>query len=358
MPARKDVHNQQLPRPMGSPQKSNEFGELFGGVIKKAGRWRWALFSVGVGIVGLIAAALFLLFRSSSPPRLDLPPQAGVQQTEVQITTNPKDGQKYVHVPAGQFIMGCSPGDTECFPDEKPAHSVAITNGFWIGQTEVPVSAYKRFVDSTGGSMPAEPRYSNRSLNPGWRDETAPMTMVTWADSRAYCEWAGLRLPTEAEWEYAARGGISSARYGAVDEIAWYADNSGERHINADSIPINESYPIQLAKNGNRFHMGGEKKPNAFLIFDMLGNVWEWTADWHKDSYYKDILAGNQQNPESLADPKGPANGEWRAVRGGCWVNRALSIRASTRGKLKPSVRQSNTGFRCAGQLQVLKTAP
>ena len=122
-----------------------------------------------------------------------------------------KDGLPYVYVPAGTFRMGCAhPTDEPCRDQEKPAHDVRISKGFWMGQTEVTVAAYKRYVQAAGKAMPAEPEIFGRKLNPQWSLESLPMTDVDWNDARDYCEGNGLRLPTEAEWEYAARAGISS----------------------------------------------------------------------------------------------------------------------------------------------------
>ena len=120
--------------------------------------------------------------------------------TPPQVRENPKDGLKYVWIPPGTFMMGCSPGDNECHVSEKPSHRVTIPKGFWIGQTEVAVGAYKRFAAATGRQMPGAP-----SFNSGWADDMMPIVNVTWDDAREYCTWAGGRLLTEVEWEYSAR---------------------------------------------------------------------------------------------------------------------------------------------------------
>lgn len=119
-----------------------------------------------------------------------------------EVKVSPKDGLSYVRIPSGTFMMGCSPADRECSANEKPGHRVTISKGLWLGQTEVTVGAYKRFARETGKDMPGE--------LPG--NDAMPILDVSWHDAMAYCSWSGGRLPTEGEWEYAARAGSAEAR--------------------------------------------------------------------------------------------------------------------------------------------------
>lgn len=115
-----------------------------------------------------------------------------------------------------------------------------------------------------------------------------PAVIVTWDEARSYCEWSGGRLPTEAEWEYTARAGNPSARYGDLDAIAWYADNGGKQRIHSAQIWRTDqpNYGKRLFGNGNGPHPVGQKQPNGWNLYDMLGNVWQWTADWYDGQYY------------------------------------------------------------------------
>ena len=232
------------------------------------------------------------------------------------VRENPKDGLKYVWVPPGTFMMGCSPGDSECDADEKPSHQVKITKGFWLGQTEVTVAAYKRFVAATGRQMPDAPDF-----NSGWANDAMPIVNVMWDNAQSYCQWAGGRLPTEAEWEYAARGGSTQARYGNLDEIAWYDKNSG-----------------------GQTHEVAQKRANGFGLFDVLGNVWEWVNDWYDEKYY-------QSSPSQ--DPAGPASGQYRVLRGGSWDGDPRYVRVSDRSRYYPVVRYSYFGFRCLREVNL-----
>lgn len=235
------------------------------------------------------------------------PPPAGT------VRENPKDGLKYVWIPPGTFVMGCSPGDSECDGDEKPAHQVTITKGFWLGQTDVTVGAYKRFAGSSGRKMPPSPNFNN-----GWANDNMPMVNVSWDDAQGYCAWVGGRLPTETEWEYAARAGSTKARYDNLDEAAWYSQNSS-----------------------GQTHGVAQKQANGFALFDMSGNVWQWVADWYDEHYF-------QTSPPQ--DPQGPASGRLRVLRGGSWNGAPRSVRVSFRAERNPNSRANDNGFRCGGE--------
>ncbi len=232
-----------------------------------------------------------------APAIIDRGPQPG------QVKVNAKDGQRYVWIPAGSFLMGCSPDDTECYDEEKPAHNVSITKGFWLGQTAVTQAAYSRVT----GTNPSH-----------FKGDNLPVEQVSWDEAKHYCEAIGGRLPTEAEWEYAARAGTVGARYGDLDAIAWYKGNSG-----------NTTHPV------------GQKRPNAWNLYDMLGNVWQWVADWYGEKYYAQ---------QESTDPQGPQGGNYRALRGGSWYVDSQEARASYRGRNVPANRYSDLGFRCVGE--------
>jgi TonB family protein len=200
---------------------------------------------------------------------------------------NAKDGLRYVWIPPGSFTMGCSQGDAECDQNEKPSHAERVANGFWMGRTEVTQAAYQRV---TGG---------NPSFHKG---DQLPVEMVAWTDAINYCTLIGGGLPTEMQWEYAARGGIAYARFGAVDEVAWHAGNSGR-----------ETHPVAM------------KLPNAFGLYDMLGNVWEWVRD---------------------------GEAEMKILRGGSVIFDQRSARASSRLTVAPQDVQRGRGFRCAMEAQ------
>jgi formylglycine-generating enzyme required for sulfatase activity len=272
------------------------------------------------------------------------PREAIVAPAAGTLRDNPQDGLKYAWIPPGTFMMGCSRRDSECRAEERPAHRVRITKGFWMGQSEVTVGAYKRFARATGRPMPPEPNTSGRLLNPGWGNDALPMVEVSWNDAQAYCAWAGGRLPTEAEWEYAARAGSTAAHYGDLDKISWYADNSGRKHLHSERIFDDDQahYEKRLNENGDSVHEVGQKRANGFGLYDILGNVWEWVNDWYDENYY-------QKSPSQ--DPAGPTSGQLRVLRGGSWHSIPRIVRVSTRLRIEPGGRDDNLGFRCGAEV-------
>ena len=227
------------------------------------------------------------------------------------VQTNPQDGLKYVWIAAGQFLMGCSPDDIDCADPEKPVHTVTLRRSFWIGQTEVTVDAFRRYATAVNAKMPptAPKLYRN------WNNRTLPMVDVVWDEANQYCSWAGGRLPTEAEWEYAARGGSPQARYGNLGDIAWTKENAQS-----------QTHPV------------AGKQANGYGLFDTLGNVWEWISDWYAPDYYQNSPAQN---------PKGPGTGQQRVLRGGSWIVDSKLLRVSDRYSIQPTARSDFFGFRC-----------
>jgi formylglycine-generating enzyme required for sulfatase activity len=212
---------------------------------------------------------------------------------------NPEDGLRYMWIPPGNVTVGCSQGDNQCFEDEVPSRKVTLTRGFWMSQTEVTQAAYEKV-------MGYNPSVFEGSKN--------PVDSVSWVEADAYCTAIGGRLPSAAEWEYAARAGTSGSRYGNLDEIAWYEGNSG--------------FSV---------HPVAQKKPNAFGLYDMLGNVVEWTYTW----YWVQL---NQEN----INPTGPPTAEYKELRGGGFWGDPNLIRASYRIRIETGDYDYDIGFRCA----------
>ena len=299
----------------------------------KSGALRWVM----VAAIALLAcgAAAWGIKRFAKTG-----PTAGM------IRENPRDGLKYAWIPPGSFEMGCSPGDQDCKPDEQPAHQVSITKGFWMGQTPVTVAAWERYQKATNAPALQNSDSLHRGSLNGAGYEDTPVILESWEQAASYCQWAGMTLPTEAQWEYAARAGKYGARYGPLDAIAWYANNSGRQPIDAvglrRSAGESDKYQEQLAENGDFTHTVGQKQPNAWQLYDMLGNVFEWTADWYSPTYY-------QSAPRQ--DPSGPQTGDKKVLRGASWANIPAEVRVSSRTAVVPTGLFTGIGFRCAGDL-------
>jgi formylglycine-generating enzyme required for sulfatase activity len=266
-----------------------------------------------------------------------------------------------VLIPGGTFQMGSDGPDAG--GDEKPVHSVTV-DAFWMDRTEVTVEEFRRFVDATGHVTGPERAGSSKVFAPittwtltqgaNWRcpdgpkgpvpSDREPVTQVTWEDARAYAQWAGKRLPTEAEWEFAARGGL------VQQDLPWGAElrPSGVHRANLWQGTFPER---NLAVDGFAYRAPvGSFSPNGYGLVDMAGNVWEWTADYYGPETY--------QNPDRSTNPQGPAaprdfhaNGTaMRTVRGGsflCAEGWCRGYRTSARTSHSEKSGLSNIGFRC-----------
>ncbi|MDP3768234.1 MAG: formylglycine-generating enzyme family protein, partial [Dehalococcoidia bacterium] len=213
-----------------------------------------------------------------------------------------------VLVPAGEFWMGSKDYDRE-----KPRHRVHL-DAFSIDKYEVTNALYGRFIQATGRAAPS---YWNDSK---WNGSSQPVVGVTWHDADAYCKWAGKRLPSEAEWEKAARG-TDGRKYPWGDQ--WDVSKA-----NADN---------ELGKTAAVGSYPGGASP--YGAQDMAGNVWEWVADWYDKDYYK-------QSPER--NPRGPDSGQYRVLRGGSWHDAPYYLRTADRSSSAPDFRNYDLGFRCA----------
>jgi len=254
-------------------------------------------------------------------------PAAVVKKPASIIRLNPKDGLKYAHIPAGTFMMGCDSAEADCGNLAKPQHRVTIGKDFWMSQTETTAGAYKIFARATHRELPRAPKF-----NPDWSLDDHPMVEVSWEDATAYCSWAGGRLPTEAEWEYAARGGSATACPWGDAPSHEYA-NYGQGTGGSDEKGAMEGRDQWLYTSPV-----ASFPPNGFHLYDMLGNAGEWCADWFGAQFYS-------RSPEK--DPMGPSTGVARVMRGGSWQSPPKFIRASFRGNRKPEERGTTSGFRC-----------
>jgi sulfatase modifying factor 1 len=302
-----------------------------------------------------------------------------IHQAHTVCSSDPLE-KKMVLLKGGTFWMGTPSSDDRSHPghnlktsasnpsvrspahgigdaDERPVHQVTLSP-FYIDVTEVTNAEFARFVEATAYKTDAEKRGSSWVFKQGMKDwaeiEGAdwkhplgpdstiedkmdhPVVHVSWNDAVAYAKWAGKRLPTEAEWEYAARGGRQGEIYPWGNELKpggkvlanfWqgtWPDNNKLEDGFYYTAPV-ASFP-----------------PNGFGLYDMVGNVWEWTADWYGEDYYKHSPA---------QDPKGPAKGEMRVARGGSWFcseNYCGAYRVGFRGKSPQDASFNNVGFRCA----------
>jgi formylglycine-generating enzyme len=235
-------------------------------------------------------------------------------------------GVEFVFVKGNEFKMG------NTFPESKSGSTVAhpvILSDFYISATEVTFSQYDLFCEETGRERP---------LDNGWGRENRPVIHVDWNDATAYCHWASrkigleIRLPTEAEWEYAAREGGKEVRFGNGKDMA------DPKEINlGEASDMNKAYTIP-GEHRDRTLPVASFAPNSIGLYDMAGNVWEWCADWYDKNYY---LVSPENNPG------GPGFGKYRVIRGGSWNTGPITC--FNRGAFIPGTEDSKAydlGFR------------
>jgi len=246
-----------------------------------------------------------------------------------------------VQIPAGKYLMGSPTGATS----ERPEHTVSIAC-FWMDKYDVTVADFQRFVDATHYQTEAEKLgkaivyqpdsdVSNDVIGANWRhpDGSAsipqpdePVCQITWNDAVAFAKWADKRLPTEAEWEYAARGGLRGCKYPWGNDLLpdgkFYCNISGSRDGYVRRSPV------------------GKFPPNKYQLYDMAGNVWQRCSDFYDEHYYANSPA---------TDPSGPSEGRYKVRRGGSWICGRLcnGQQVATRGFDTPDTASNICGFRC-----------
>ncbi len=323
-----------------------------------------------------------------------LPNRFGAGLDTTKISKGKANHSNMVLIPAGEFLMGAN--DKEGREDEYPQHKVQLA-AFWIDVTEVTNASFAKFVKETGYVTTAERKPDweemKKQLPSGtpkppdsvfvaaslifsapkqvlnlndasqwwvwkkgadWRHphgpnsningkENYPVVHVSWDDAMAYCQWAGKRLPTEAEWEYASRGGLKNALY------PWGNEDIEKGKVKANTWQGN--FPIKNT-NWDKFNGLAPSKsflPNGYGLYDMAGNVWEWCSDWYRADYYSTDAQVNPQGPADSYDPMEPTVPK-RIVRGGsfmCNASYCKGYRVTSRMKTSTDTSLEHTGFRC-----------
>jgi formylglycine-generating enzyme required for sulfatase activity len=279
--------------------------------------------------VGIVLAALVLILSQAQPPKATSSPPPGSHQAgDVWMADlGGRTTMAMVWCPPGKFMMGSPVSEVDRRSNETQ-HEVTLTNGFWIGKYEVTQRQWQDVMGTNPSYYPAKEVVHWKIWKwqiPVWREDfqvnrwQLPVEQVSWNDGQEFCRklGGGIRLPTEAEWEYACRAGSSSpfAGTGVLKEMGWFFDNN----------------------SGPNTHPVGQKKPNVWGLYDMHGNVWEWCQDWHGD-----------YPGDAVIDPWGPASGQDRMFRGGGLSIEASDGRAAFRGARDPGDRSLDRGFRVA----------
>jgi formylglycine-generating enzyme required for sulfatase activity len=288
---------------------------------------------------------------------------AGSAPAADQAFTDAIGGMEFIAVPAGCFLMGDTIGDGES--DEQPVHEVCL-DGFSIGKYEINVGEFRKFVEATdyrteaekgGGCFSAgsDGKWSRRAqanwLEPGFsQTDSHPVVCLSWSDASAFSKWLSTqsgrtyRLPTEAEWEYAARGNTSGRNF--------WGDNAEDtcKYANVnDQAAVKTKIPKKTTHECNDGYVYtapvGSFSPNAFGLYDMMGNAWEWTGDLYDKNYYKESPRNNPQGPPMVTGPR------FRHVpRGGSWRSSLEHLRVSLR--VHPPSPSAGVGFRLVSPIK------
>ena len=295
---------------------------------------------------GYICRALMLFFTTTGCGSF---PRNNKRTMKPSVKKTLVAGISMVSIPGGTFRMGSRlsaeevkkkfGGDVDPYKVEHPVHTVTL-DGFEMSAHAITVDVYRKFVDTTGYKTDVERGEGANIFNGSkweqksdahWRNpyysqsDDYPVTCVSWNDAKAFCEWLSsetgnnFSMPTEAEWEYACRAGTETIFYTGNNEsvlarAGWYIENSGKK-----------THPV------------GQKEPNAWGLYDMHGNIWEWCNDWYDENYYSSSPSTN---------PSGPAAGSRRVIRGGCWFSNAGFCRSASRSGDPPVPTYSDLGFR------------
>ncbi|WP_290867356.1 formylglycine-generating enzyme family protein [Aquabacterium sp.] len=280
------------------------------------------MFTITANRCATAAGTMLLSVAMASAASLDSVPREHVNSI----------GMRFIRIPAGSFEMGAANDDHEAGANEKPRHSVTISQDFYLGQFEVTQAQWEAVMGSSSFAQDrSNPFYDLPGMAARLNHPQNPAT-VSWNDAQQFIQrlnqresHARYRLPTEAEWEYAARAGTSSA-YSFGDDPrqlwrhAWYGENFATGST----------------------HAVGQKLPNPWGLYDVHGNVWEWVQDWYAERY----------SAAAVTDPGGPTSGSSKVVRGGSWHETSGSWRTSFRKPYAPTYRGISIGFRLAMNLE------
>jgi formylglycine-generating enzyme required for sulfatase activity/WD40 repeat protein len=305
----------------------------------------------------MILVSLFVIVFKIGPSSEPTPePPLGVGSVDI----SPFSGIERVYVPAGDFLRGSTDADSQALDDEKPQKTITL-DAFWIDKTEVTNAMFAAFLNEEANQIEAGGPWLDVEIENGFIEETDghwaprdgfsnfPVVYVTWYGARAYCQWAGGRLPTEAEWEKAARG-VDGRIY------PWGGDDENGNYLNFADVNIS------VVDWGDKEHDDGyaglapvgayPDGVGPYGALDMAGNVWEWISDWYGENYYDqklDII------------PQGPDDGELKGVRGGSWYDKAEFARSAYRAGFRPTAATDQVGFRCLTPLDdnhIVQDAP